>query len=376
MKKYKKSLLFIPILVLSFLSVTCLNDDLLKLPFQSYVPANLSDGWGLATPEEAGIDSEALKDVYRYVHEDNNVWQIRSLLVFRNNKLVAESYMKDRNDRVNLHPIWSCTKQVTGILTGIAIDKGLISINDTILDHLPQVSKYPEKSGITIENLLMMKSGIRFNNDKDNDKWGRGEISNFLDYVLSFDMQASPGSMYRYKESDPVIISAIIQERTGKTTRDWAKEVLFNKIGINRLEWRTDKVGITNGAYGISTTPREMGKIGQLVANDGMWNGEQIVSKYWIDMMTTARVSPNETEITDIAFGYLWWKDIKRNVDFTWGFGGQFILINRDKNFVIVITSEKHTEGEHNLSNYQALSIYDRINNIIKGFYGSNKCKF
>ncbi|MCL2128991.1 MAG: beta-lactamase family protein [Treponema sp.] len=366
MNIFKNSLLFTLILFFSFLSVTCLTDDPLKIPFQSYIPPNLGDGWEIATTKEAGIDSEALEDVYRYVHEDTNFWQIRSLLVFKNNKLVAESYMKDRDDRTNLHPIWSCTKQVMGILTGIAIDKHLISINDTILDHLPQVSNHPEKSKITIENLLTMKSGINFDNGEDNDKWGSGKELDTLDYVLGMGMQASPGSMYRYKDGDPHVISAILQERTGITTSDWARKVLFDKIGITRLDWYIYNDGRTMGGWGILTTPREMGKIGQLVANDGMWNGEQIVSKNWIDDMTTARVPPTETQNTDVAFCYLWWKDIKRNVDFAWGHGGQYILINKDKNLIVVITSEKHLESEHNLLSDKALSIYDMINRITK----------
>jgi CubicO group peptidase (beta-lactamase class C family) len=355
------------ITIILLISVSCLTEDPLKIPFQSYPPDNLDDGWEIAEPAGSGFDGEALNDVYKYVHEENNVWQIRSLLVFRNNKLVAESYMKDRNDRINLHPIWSCTKQVTGILTGIAVDKGLISVSDTISDHLPQVSRYPEKSGITIENLLMMKSGIDYNNDGyfgEDSKLAREEPSNSLDFILSLPMHSAPGTQFRYKDSDAHIISAIIQEKTGKTMRDWAREVLFDRIGITNLEWRTYKDGITFGSFGILTTPREMGKIGQLVANDGMWDGKQIVSKNLIDEMTSAKVSPNETHYTDIGFGYLWWKDIKRNVNMAWGHGGQYILINKDKNLIVVITSERHTTGDAFLSIYTAFSIYDRINRI------------
>ena len=346
---------------------SCLKEDALKVSFQGFSPASLDDGWEIADPTTVGMDSEALKEVYKYVHEDDNVWQIRSLLVFRNNKLVAESYMKDANDRTKLHPIWSNTKQVIGILTGIAMDKGLISINNTISDCLPQVTKHPEKSKITIENLLTMKSGINYNNDGYNgedSKLSREKPSNSIDFILELDMLSSPGTSYRYKNSDPHILSAIIQEKVGKTTRDWAKEVLFDKIGIKNLEWRTYKDGVTFGGFGILTTPREMGKIGQLVVNNGMWNEEQIVSKIWIDEMTTAQVLPNETQKTDLAFCYLWWKDIKRNVVFAWGHGGQYILINKDKNLVIVITSEQHTAGEFNLSVDDAFSIYNRIDNI------------
>jgi CubicO group peptidase (beta-lactamase class C family) len=366
-KKSETTSYVILVTIIFLISVSCLTEDPLKIPFQSYSPDNLGDGWEITDPASSGFDGEALKNVYRYVHEEDNVWQIRSLLVFKDNKLVAESYMKDRNDRTNLHPIWSCTKQVIGILTGIAVDKGLISVNDKISDHLPQVSGHSEKSGITIENLLMMKSGIDYNNDGyfgEDSKLAREEPSNSLDFVLGLGMHSVPGTQFRYKNSDPHIISAIIQGKTGKTTRDWAREVLFDKIGITNLEWRTYKDGITFGAFGILTTPREMGKIGQLVANDGMWDGEQIVSRTWIDEITQAKVSPNETHYTDTGFGYLWWKDIMRNVSMAWGHGGQYILINKDKNLIVVITSERHTTGDAFLSIYSALSIYDRINDI------------
>ena len=179
-------------------------------------------------------------------------------------------------------------------------------------------------------------------------------------------MCSSVGTEYVYKNSDPHLISAIIQEKVGKTTRDWAKEVLFDKIGITNLEWCTYKDGTTFGAFGILTTPREMGKIGQLIANDGIWAGEQIVTKNWLDEMTSDKVSPDATSYVDVAFGYLWWKDVKRNVSFAAGHGGQYILVNKDKNLVIVITSERHTSGDHNLLIYSALSIFDRINKITK----------
>ena len=357
------------LIIFSILLVSCLTDDPLKIPFQGYSPDILDDGWEIASPTDVGINEEALNDVYRYVHNDDNVWQIRSLLVFKDNKLVAESYMKDRNDRINLHPIWSCTKQVTGILAGIAADNGLISINDTLSDHLPEVSKHPEKSGITIENLLTMKSGINYNNDGykgEDSKLAREEASNSLDLVLGLAMSTEPGTQFRYKNSDPHLISAILQKRTGTTMRDWAQEVLFDKIGVTRLEWRTYKDGITFGAFGILTSPREMGKIGQLVANNGIWNGEQIVSKNWLDKMTSIQVPPDETHndvhIDNIAFGYMWWKDVARNVNFTWGHGGQYVIINKDKNLVVVITSERHTSGKFNLLVGSALNIYDRIN--------------
>ena len=217
----KYSFMVIIILIVSFLSVTCLTGEIIKIPFQSFSPANLGDGWEITTPEEAGIDGEALKEVYKYVHYEENVWQIRSLLVFRNNKLIAESYMKDPEDRTNLHPMWSVTKGFIGILAGIAVDNELFSIEDKISNFFPNAPS--DKSEITIENLLTMTSGINYNNDGYNGEDGklfREVPSNSIDFVLGLDMRTSPGASFYYKNSDPHLISAIIQEKVGKKTRD------------------------------------------------------------------------------------------------------------------------------------------------------------
>ena len=353
--------------VFPFILASCLKDDPMKIPFESYSPYNLGDGWEISEPETVGIDGEALKEIYKYVHEDANVWQIRSLLVFRNNKLVAESYMKNKTDQTTPRAIWSCTKQVIGILTGIAVDKGFVSVEDKISDYLPQVFQYPDKKDITIENLLMMKSGIGFENDGHNGGpavMAREEVASSIEYILGLKMHATPGTKFNYNDGDPFLISAVLQQATGKTTRDWAQEVLFNKTGITRLEWLVYKDGITMGGYGIKTTPRELGKIGQLILYEGIWNGEQIVSKRWIEEMTSAKVPATETKSTDFAFGYLWWKDTKRNMNCMWGRGGQLVFINKDKDLIVVITSETNTSGDFDFSAYDVLPVYDWINDI------------
>ena len=354
-------------LTFSFILASCLKDEPMKIPFQSFSPHNLGDGWELAEPETVGIDHEALKEIYKYVHEDVNLWQIRSLLVFRNNKLIAESYMKNPDDRTTPRAIWSCTKQVIGILTGIAVDKGLVSVGDKISNYLPQVSLHLDKKEITIENLLMMKSGIGFENDGYNGGpavMAREEVASSIEYILGLKMHSTQGTKFNYNDGDPHLISAVLQQATGKTTRDWAWEVLFDKIGITRLEWLNYKDGITFGGYGIKTTPRELGKFGQLILNDGMWGSEQIVSKNWLDEMTSEKVSSHEMYGDDLAFGYQWWKETKRNLSIMWGRGGQLVFINKSKNLIVVITGETNTGGDFNLSAYDALPIYDRINSI------------
>jgi CubicO group peptidase (beta-lactamase class C family) len=354
--------------VCSLVFNACLKEDSLKMPFQTYTPPDMADGWEIATPADVNIDGEALKEVYKWLHESDDIWQIRSLLVFRDNKLVAESYMKDGSDRIKPAAAWSCTKQVTGILTGIAIENNYIeSLTDPISKYLPQTLN-TDKSLITIENLLMMKSGINFSNDGlygESAKLTREIPDHSLDFILGLDMRSTPGTKYNYNDGDPHIISAIIQERTGKTMRDWAKEVLFDKIGINRIEWRTYKDGITMGCFGILITPRELGKIGQLMLNDGKWGNEQIVNNAWISEMTSSKVSADETKNKNVTFGYQWWKDTERDILMMRGHGGQFVFINKSKKLIVVIMSEPNTQDPFQLSlSKNGYAIYDRINSI------------
>jgi len=349
------------ITVCSLVFNACLKEDPLKIPFQTYTPLEMSDGWEIAKPDDVGIDGEALKEVYKWVHENKEIWQIRSLLVFKNNKLVAESYMRDPNDRTNLTNIWSCTKQVVGVLTGIAIENNYIdAVSDPISKYLPQALN-TDKSQITIENLLTMQSGINYSTWE---VFGQSAAllqqkpANSLDYILGLDMRSEPGTEFWYNCGNPHIMSAIIQKQTGRTLRDWAKEVLFDKIGFNRYEWITYKDGVTMGGFGIRTTPRELAKIGQLVLNGGQWNGEQIVSRDWLSEMTSAKVLIDDY----CSFGYFWWIPNYSSMVYMAGSGGQYVFIDKFTKLMVVITSEQNTLGNFEMS--EGFAIYDKINYI------------
>ena len=127
----------LPLLVIAIALLSgCMKDDPLNKPFESFVPEEINDGLIISTPSAEGIDAEKLASVYRAAYADDNLWSLRSMLVFRNSKLVSESYFKDDNDLTNPHLIWSCTKQVMGILTGIALENGTISSLDATLSEL------------------------------------------------------------------------------------------------------------------------------------------------------------------------------------------------------------------------------------------------
>jgi len=348
------------LLVSILLFSSCLKEDELKKPFVSYQPRQLNDGWTITSPEAENMDITGLTQIYRDFHS-NDLWQVRSMLVFRNGKLVAESYTKDDSDINTPRAVWSETKQVVGLLTGIALEQKMIKdINDPISDYLPEVEKFQDKKNITIENLLTMRSGINYNNDElsgQSDDILRQLHDKVIDFILSRPMANNPGENAHYKDCDPQLVSAIIQKKCGKPTSEWAKEVLFDKLEIKNLAWISYKDGITLGGFGILTTPRELAKIGQCVLDSGKWKGTTIVNKDWIKKMTTMRVQ----DMYGYQFCYLWWKDENRKMTMMCGHGGQYVCILPEKNLVVVITAEENTQGDSQFRFDDAFKWVDRI---------------
>jgi CubicO group peptidase (beta-lactamase class C family) len=192
----KKISIFLPAIFILVLMSGCLKEDEMKQPFTGFNPVDIGDGWTLSSPSAENIDSLALDKIYKDIYADDDFWMTKSLLVFRNGKLVTESYLKDDIDRTRIDAIWSCTKQVNGIITGIAIDQGYIGdVTDLVSTYLPEyIAKHTDKASLTLENLLMMGSGVAFDNGTQSDIFRKHLTDNSIDYVLGLKLNFQPGT--------------------------------------------------------------------------------------------------------------------------------------------------------------------------------------
>jgi len=350
-------------LLLVTLASGCLKNDDLNQPFSSYKPIELEDGIILSDPTDEKMDPDALNAIYNDVYTDENLWSLRSLLVFRNGRLVSEAYLKSDQDITTKHLIWSCTKQVVGILSGIAIEDGLINdIDDPISDYFDEeLYNHEDKSDITLRNMLTMQSGIDYNNDGANgetDKMLRQIPDNSVEFILNRPINTTQGTEFHYNDGNPHLISAIIQKVAGKPTDEWADELFFAKIEMTNYNWVRYKDGVTLGGFGIETTPREMGKIALCVSNTGMYKGLQVIDSNWVKEMISPQV---EIDDSDYNFGFYWWIDSSRDIHFMWGHGGQFAFIIPSKTLVVIMTSIPNTQGDYQIQADEALPIIDRI---------------
>jgi CubicO group peptidase (beta-lactamase class C family) len=302
-------------------------------------PGQTDDGWETGTPAELGIRQEALEETVRAIVA-GEAGALHSLLVARNGALVLEEYFYGW-DRDDLHHITSCTKSVSSLLVGIAIDQGYLNgVDVPLLELFPD---YADDVGrgwdaIRLEHLLTMTMGL---------DWTDSEIGSWappgdqFSQILGRDVAAPPGSRFRYGSRDVNLVSGILVEATGVEADVFAQEHLFAPLGITTWDWEFRRwQNHPEMAASLKLRPRDMAKLGQLVLDEGAWQGKRVVSADWIRKSVYPHV-PDTPH--GVQYGYLWWRVTPSGsplgaVPFANGIGSQFIAVVPEARLVIVTT--------------------------------------
>jgi CubicO group peptidase (beta-lactamase class C family) len=298
-----------------------------------------TDGWRTSTPEQQGIDSEQLAEALDFCEEAGV--NIHSLLVIRNGHVVADVcfYPFIAGSK---HDVASVTKSFTSTLVGIAIDKGCVeSVQQPFLDFFPErtvANLDANKRAMTLEHLLTMTSGLECINEPSEVTLFQMMASpDWVQFVLDLPMSDKPGSRFVYNSGGSHLLSAIIRQTAGMSELDFAREHLFEPLGISDVIWPFDPQGVNNHGWGdLVVTPYDMAKLGYLYLHDGLWDGQQVVSREWVAAATTKHVTTHTPDHN--GYGYQWW--IRSSGGYTAiGRGGQRIFVVPDKNLVVVTTA-------------------------------------
>jgi CubicO group peptidase (beta-lactamase class C family) len=311
--------------------------------FYSYGTASVNNyptqGWQISTPEEQGMHSQRLVEMMEHVKKNN--LSIDSILIVRNGYLVLDAYFYPYS-KGQKHIIHSCTKSIMSALIGIAIDKGYIKNADQpITDFFPnkEIANMDDlKKSITLEDLLMMASGLRCR-DSYLYRWvGLTEMRNSSDwaqYVLDLPMSEAPGEKFEYCNGVSYLLSVIIQNTTKMKTLDFARKHLFGPLGIVDVGWATSPQGFDIGYGEMWLKPHDMAKFGWLFLNKGRWGNKQIVPSAWVEVSTRGHINATLFD----QYGYQWWVD-SEGFYMAVGYKGQFIFVVPEKNIVVVFTSD------------------------------------
>lgn len=301
-----------------------------------------TSGWRASAPEEQGMDSQKLEAMLGDAKQKK--LNLHSLLVIRGGYIVSETYFRSY-DQNSQHEIYSCTKSFISTLVGIAIDKGYISgVNLPIVDSFPGRSfenMDARKQTMTLENLLTMTSGLAWD-DVDTTIGKLYRSGDWVKFVLDTPMTVPPGTKFNYCSGCSHVMSALLQQKTGMKTRDFAQQVLFEPLGISNANWSTDSTGIPIGGWGLQITARDMAKLGFLYLHNGNWDGQQIVSSGWVDAATQQHTGTD----TDRGYGYQWWTYPSLHAYTALGRYGQTIFVIPDLDLIVVTTAmlDNHDE--------------------------------
>jgi CubicO group peptidase (beta-lactamase class C family) len=326
-----------PLLAAAALLLTlpsCMKDMPFKLEYAGYAPLELGDGWVVSDPVRENIDPTRLTSVFRTVYRDDRFMMIRSLIVVRNGRIVAEAYPRSEEDIDQIQNIKSVTKSLTSILTGIAFQHGLLdSLSQTFSSIYPEYfTDRPDKAGITIEQALTMRTGLQLHGGDHS--YQLYHSADPIAYILDFPLESAPGTEFWYTDDNPMLVSYAIQRRCGQPLAEFAREYLFEPLGITDWKWEAAGQEVNFGGSNSYLKPRDLAKIGQMLLQNGVWDGQPVVDPDWLAAATGPHVPMN-----DWAYGYYFWENLVDGFFWAAGHGGQTILIAPGKNLVVVVTA-------------------------------------
>ena len=281
-----------------------------------------------ATPESQGISSDLFAALLRELDASKDT-DMHHFMALRHGKVICECNFAPYPKGM-WHITHSMCKSITGMAIGMLIEEGKLKLNENIYDifsdHMNAFSKI-FRPVITVENLLTMTSGVTFNES------GIVSGNDWLGSFLNASVNGKPGTEFQYNSLNTYVLSAIVTKRTGETLTEYLTPRLFGPLGITKYYWETCPKGITKGGWGLFLCAEDMAKLGQLYLQRGKWNGQQLVSEYWIEISTARHL---KTQNDTYGYGYQLWME-QRPGSFEYnGMLGQNVIIYPDMDMVLV----------------------------------------
>ena len=349
------------------------------------VPEERGDTWAVAHASTQGVDVDALETMMNAVSA-GEFDVIDSIAIARGGELVFDETVRTAlapndaevgNTQLAMHAQFSVSKGITSLVVGIAIDEGYISGVD-----VPYLSLFPytdyanwdeRKNEITLEHVLLMQLGLQWNEfdppyTSPDNQWNRFYFDehDFSKALLDLPMATDPGTEFAYNTAASVSLGQAVENAVPLMLDDFGISELMLPLGITEIEVTRTPTGLANGGGGFYLRTRDAAKFGQLLLNDGTWNGERIVSSEWLASSLEPRTAmawadPEQWDWQVSGYGYQWWLGFYEHdgeaVDtyVAWGYGGQWVVAMPSLDLVVAINSNGYGGGDAALNQAHAL---------------------
>lgn len=326
-------------------------------------PERLDDGWAVADATAAGWNLQPFATAEASIAD--GTWKgVTSLVVAHRGALVYERYFNG-GGRDQLNDTRSLTKSLTALLVGAAIDRGLIPDAQARVyayfgDKRPFGHPDPRKDAITVEDLLTMSSLLECNDDNAFSSGNEERMyvtEDWIRFALDLPIKGfapweskpadSPhGRSFAYCTAGSFLLGALVERAVRQPLAAFSHAVLEKPLGITAIRWNFAPDGTAMGGGGTRLRSRDLAKLGQMLGDDGLWQGKPVVSKAWARAMLTVRAQARE----DAEYGYQIWrfhfprdgKDVP-----AWamsGNGGNYVFIVPELDLVAVVTSTAYNQ--------------------------------
>jgi CubicO group peptidase (beta-lactamase class C family) len=327
-------------------------------------PPAFNDGIETAALDSVGMETGPVREMMDRINATEQ-HRIHDILVMKDGKLVFEEYFPGyaldmdaagrdgdwmQYGRETDHFMASVSKSVTSVITGIAVQAGLLpDLDRTVLDWYPEYADIltGAKATITLRHLLTMTSGLAFDEntypygDPRNDISGMFAAADPIRFALSKPLTTTPGERFFYNSGTVNVLAAIVARAAGMKFLDFANARLFDPLHTEGGVWQAFPSGDTFASGGLFLRARELAKIGRLFLDGGAWQGAQVISPDWIARSQQPHIATSGFFFAH-AYGYLWWirdftaRGASHRCFFAAGWGDQYMFIIPDLDMIIV----------------------------------------
>ncbi|GHT53439.1 hypothetical protein FACS1894106_4290 [Spirochaetia bacterium] len=292
------------------------------------------------TPEEQNTPSAAIQEFSDALLRVQG--HIRGFCLVQNGKVIAEEYHRpyEGSDRVW---VYSISKSFTSTAIGMAIDEGLLGLEDTVLSFFPESAppEAPENLRVMrVRDLLCMSTG----HEKDTTlPVLMSRDGDWIKTFLSLPVEHAPDTHFLYNTGASFMLSAILQKVSGEKMLDYLAPRLFAPLGFDNVEWDENSRGINTGGWGISVRLEDLAKLGQLYLDKGLYKGQRILSQQWVETATAFHSDNSKTDNQapdwTKGYGFQFWL-CQHGAFRADGAAGQFCVVMPEQNAVLAIMSE------------------------------------
>ncbi|WP_310618550.1 serine hydrolase domain-containing protein [Flexibacterium corallicola] len=315
---------------------------------------------GFAHASETALDKQL-----KAAQATGELQGLHSTIVDLKGQRLAQVYFSGKDERwgtalgerqhgpQTLHDLRSVTKSITGLLYGIALTEGKVPpLSSPLLDHFPEYADLRDGSArerILVEHALSMTMGSQWNenlpySDPRNSEIVMENTTDRYRYVLEQPMVFEPGTKWTYSGGAVALIGRLITKGTGKPLEQYAREMLFDPMGITDFEWVKGKDGVASVASGLRLSTTDLAKIGEMLVHDGVYKDTHIVPKSWLQRSFQSHTSIEK----GLRYGYLWYILGPENnpIVFAAGNGGQRLTLRQSIDFVTVSFAGRYNDPQ------------------------------